>query len=364
MEFWSFTPIKALMFPVGVGLCVFGVYLLSQRKTDTSGAAGDGTDGVRINRTNSQDQERLDNKNGLGKPLLSSGSTATFGGRSSSSSDYFEEVEVVVQDGHIGLGLYPDVVKIRHPKYSRVQCMVKVWRVKDFPPQNDGIANSSEDLGRRGQAATQGIKVGMILVGIQNESLLVQKNMWSTAIDKLKKMKRPVTMTFRDISNARNLTPSKSPSTDNLPMMNSGQGDNVRNKIRSHTYAGEVLSAGPSQLQKRHGRGASSQSVTDEDVMVAHQVLHHRPMVGSTLNVIHAGQFMQTSYFDSVVNHGDDIGSPPANHPMAEFAHHISGGFPPILDRVLEALAPDDGQRTNKNEEAESLIENGNGVVL
>ena len=35
-----------------------------------------------------------------------------------------------------------------------------------------------------------------------------------------------------------------------------------------------------------------------------------------------------------------------------------------ILDRVLEALAPDDGQRTNKNEEAESLIENGNGVVL
>ena len=233
-----------------------------------------------------------------------------------------------------------------------------------FPPQNDGIANSSEDLGRRGQAATQGIKVGMILVGIQNESLLVQKNMWSTAIDKLKKMKRPVTLTFRDISNARNLTPSKSPSTDNLPMMNSRQGDNVRNKIRSHTYAGEVLSAGPSQLQKRHGRGASSHSVTDEDVMVAHQVLHHRPMVGSTLNVIHAGQFMQTSYFDSVVNHGDDIGSPPANHPMAEFAHHISGGFPPILDRVLEALAPDDGQRTNNNEEAESLIENGNGVVL
>ena len=120
---WSlvFYPNQGLDVSGGCWPCVFGVYLLSQRKTDTSGASGDGTDGVRISRTNSQDQERLDNKNGLGKPLLSSNTSVGFGGRSSSSSDYFEEVEIVVQDGHIGLGLYPDVVKIRHPKYSRVQ---------------------------------------------------------------------------------------------------------------------------------------------------------------------------------------------------------------------------------------------------
>ena len=365
MEFWSFSAVQGLMFPVGVGLCVFGVYLLSQRKQSTEGTGNimddDDAAGVRINRTNSQEHERLDNQAGLGSPLLSH-NNATFGGsRTTSSDEYFEEIEIEIQDGHIGLGLYPDVVKIRHPKYSRVQCMVKVWRVKDFPPQDNGIARTSENLGRKGQAEMQGIKVGMILVGIQNESLLRQKNMWGTAIEKLKKMKRPVTLTFRDISNARKLSPSKSPSTDNLPIMNqqpqslSNANINVKNKIRAHSYAGEVLSAGPSQLRKKKSRTNTSLSVTDEDVMVAHQALYHRPMVGSTLNVIHAGQFMQTSYFDSVMNKGDDDTSLPSNHPMAEFAHHISGGFPPILDSVLNAIAPPE------EEQQEGLLESGRG---
>jgi magnesium transporter len=368
MEFWSFSLLQGIMFPVGVGLCVFGVYLLSQRKPSTGGTGGvlddKETVGARINRTHSQDHERLSNENGLGSPLLSNNNNSlTLGGNTTTSSDEgFEEIEIEIQDGHIGLGLYPDVVKIRHPKYSRVQCMVKVWRVKDFPPQDSGMARNSEGLGRIGQAEKQGIRIGMILVGIQNESLLLQKNMWGTAIEKLRKMKRPVTLTFRDISDAKKLSPSKSPSTDNLPLMNqqgssalTSTNNNVRDKIRAHSFAGDVLSAGPSQLRKGKGRTASSLSVTDEDVMVAHQALYHRPMVGSTLNVIHAGQFMQTSYFDSVMNKGDSDTSLPSNHPMAEFAHHISGGFPPILDRVLEAIAPG----MEEEEQSESLLESG-----
>ena len=141
------------------------------------------------------------------------------------------------------------------------------------------------------------------------------------------------------------------------PQLLSNANINVKNKIRAHSYAGEVLSAGPSQLRKKKGRTNTSLSVTDEDVMVAHQALYHRPMVGSTLNVIHAGQFMQTSYFDSVMNNGDDDTSLPSNHPMAEFAHHISGGFPPILDNINAIAPPEEEQQEGlKVEEVEIPI--------
>ena len=54
------------------------------------------------------------------------------------------------------------------------------------------------------------------------------------------------------------------------------------------------------------------------------------------------------------MNKGDDDTSLPSNHPMAEFAHHISGGFPPILDSVLNAIAPEEEQQ-------EGLLESGRG---
>ena len=60
----------------------------------------DDATGVRINRTNSQEHERLDNQAGLGSPLLSHNNATFGGGRTTSSDEYFEEIEIEIQDGH------------------------------------------------------------------------------------------------------------------------------------------------------------------------------------------------------------------------------------------------------------------------
>ena len=331
-EFWSFSLIQALMFPLGVSLCVFGVYLLSQRPQSGGAYAGKGLE-------DGQDQGK-----NIKSPLLSSP------GEGSSSSNYggedaFAEIEVTVQGKSIGVGLYPDVVKITHPKYSRVQCMVKVWRVRDFP-LTEVDDEESETNSNAVSAESQGLRIGMILVGIDGVSLLQQKNMWNSAIEKLKKTKRPMTLTFRDINSGGIESPSKAGTRY-------GQG------ARAHSFADVVSTSGAGELRmagRANLKRTRSQSqyvpVTEDDVMMANKALDHRPMVGSTLNILHAGKFIGTSRYDNLVSGGGTEATTEGGGMMAEFAHHISGSVPPILDRVLDSIAPVGDSRSERTQNA------------
>ena len=332
-EFWSFSAIQAAMFPFGVSLCVFGVFLLSQRSQSANPTDTKTSPDARIGRSESHEAERLENSEGqgLGAPLLPEGTSRL---PSSDSDDAFAELDITVEDGHIGIGLYPEIVKITHPKYSRVQCMVKVWKVRDFPP---------DESGGNGQAERQGVTAGMILVGIDGYSLLEQSNSWGTALEKLRLAKRPVSLTFRDIcTSGRDSPPKRFPRNISQSMDSAGGG---RSERASSFGASELmLSAGKSTLKRGRVRSASYRPISDDDVLVAHRALNQRPMVGSTLNLIHAGQFSSVYHYDQLVSDTDRDGhasmSPPSSHPLAEFAHHIGAGFPPILDRVLDTIAP------------------------
>ena len=108
----------------------------------------------------------------------------------------------VFYDGSMGLGLYPEIVKITHPQYERVQGMVKVWRVRDLPrlsvPNDNGSILSSGDLNlEAGPAEKQGIEKDMMLVGINGESILRQRNTWRETLLRLMHTSRPLVLTFR-----------------------------------------------------------------------------------------------------------------------------------------------------------------------
>ena len=86
-------------------------------------------------------------------------------------------------------------MKVTHPQYERVQGMVKVWRVKDLP--RVPMTNSDGTIEQTGPAEQQGIMEDMMLVGINGESILRQRNTWRETLLRLMHTARPVVLTFR-----------------------------------------------------------------------------------------------------------------------------------------------------------------------
>ena len=132
----------------------------------------------------------------------------------------------------MGLGLFPEIVKITHPQYERVQGMVKVWRIRDFgSPQvvrdgskqrsrsEDGGAgeqvgqNGSEIETIKGQAEAQDLRPGMMLVGINGQSILRQRNTWRETLLRVSNARRPVVLTFRDVPTGIGYAPPNADST-------------------------------------------------------------------------------------------------------------------------------------------------------
>lgn len=86
-------------------------------------------------------------------------------------------------------------MKVTHPQYERVQGMVKVWRVKDLP--RVPMTNSDGTIEQAGPAEKQGVMEDMMLVGINGESILRQRNTWRETLLRLMHTARPVVLTFR-----------------------------------------------------------------------------------------------------------------------------------------------------------------------
>ena len=79
--------------------------------------------------------------------------------------------------------------------------MVKVWRVRDLPRPG----GAGDGGGEPGQAEGQGVRPGMMLVGINGDSILRQRNTWRETLLRLTNARRPVVLTFREIPKAAGL---------------------------------------------------------------------------------------------------------------------------------------------------------------
>ena len=285
-EFSAFDPLQSFMFPLGVSFCLAGVFVLSSRPTamDEKDAAGEDN--------NDSDSDSDTSSESLSSSLLTGGSSgssspsdaasdySTSGGSNNSTLGYdaqdypnrmeLPEYDAVFYDGPMGLGLYPEIVKITHPQYERIQGMVKVWRVKDLPrvpgdgeagsrsgssggshnrksgkirnssnadgvkesesksgssrsssstssstsgsdssSSNGGIFGSDDEL-QPGPAEKQEITKDMMLVGINGESILRQRNTWRETLLRLMHTARPMVLTFRIVPEGSGLLPDQS----------------------------------------------------------------------------------------------------------------------------------------------------------
>ena len=267
-EFATFSLFQASMFSLGVLFCLTGVAVLSSRKT-----ADDKTD-------DEEDDSGSDKEDDLSQSLLNSDTASSTSDYSTDSrsteqtvsfdaTDYpnrFElpEVDAIFYDAPMGLGLYPEIVKITHPQYERVQGMVKVWRIRDFgtwygSPEatlasiasatnragakershSEGSSVNDDGIGAReiaqqkGAAELQGLRPGMMLVGINGESILRQRNTWRETLLRVTNTRKPVVLTFRDIPSgvgflspktngkvSENVTPNEGKQTPVTPSSN------------------------------------------------------------------------------------------------------------------------------------------------
>ena len=264
-EFSTFSAFQASMFTLGVSFCLAGVAVLSSRETaedsksnkDDNGD-GDGEDG---SDDENLSQSLLGSDTGSSTSDYSTDSTdSSVGGASQSmsfdASDYpnrveLPEVDAIFYRGPMGLGLCPEIVKITHPQYERVQGMVKVWRIRDFgtplemaksgagdggggakersqseggsgggAEQNGSSSSTTSGGGGNGredaavgQAEAQALRPGMMLVGINGESILRQRNTWRETLLRVTNARRPVVLTFRDIPGGAGLLPPNADST-------------------------------------------------------------------------------------------------------------------------------------------------------
>jgi hypothetical protein len=257
-EFATFSAFQATMFTLGVSFCLAGVAVLSSRETaeDNKDSTGDDDDDGESGDDDDLSQSLLGSDTGSSTSDYSTDSSTTGISQSVSfdASDYpnrieLPEIDAIFYRGPMGLGLCPEIVKITHPQYERVQGMVKVWRIRDFGTasgvggdgggvgakvrsQSEGgsagssgdsgvnernhtntSSNGSAELSAHGQAEEQGLRPGMMLVGINGESILRQRNTWRETLLRVTNARRPVVLTFRDIPGGVGLLPPNADST-------------------------------------------------------------------------------------------------------------------------------------------------------
>jgi hypothetical protein len=258
-EFSTFDARQALFFPLGVSLCLAGVFVLSSRPTDQDNEdaedGGSGNDSDSDSETSSNDtmaspliSDSGGSSSDYNSDVGSTGSTLGYDSQDYPNRMELPEYDAVFYDGPMGLGLYPEIVKITHPQYERVQGMVKVWRVRDLPRvPGDGVVSTANASGgggggdggggrgggggggggsskltlssaqgskesntlQPGPAEKQEISEDMMLVGINGESILRQRNTWRETLLRLMHTARPMVLTFRVIPTGAGLLPGK-----------------------------------------------------------------------------------------------------------------------------------------------------------
>jgi uncharacterized membrane protein len=381
-EFSTFDTRQSFMFPLGVLFCLFGVFVLSSRPSEL-----DEKDNAMNDASNDSDSDSESTNDKLASPLISSDDSSSSRGYSDMGSngsilgydaqDYPNRIELpeydaVFFDGPMGLGLYPEIVKITHPQYERVQGMVKVWRVRDLPRiPSDGVGSNVSDVSgssssssssngnsnssssrieslaskthndlQPGPAERQEIKIDMMLVGINGESILRQRNTWRETLLRLTNTARPMVLTFRVVPNGAGLLPEKDdndsdvydsttssiynssdstgipPSTPNAIRGSRKQHITTPNGFTDMIHAGQIslsesrkrtsdsrgnLRYGPKSTDgrlrykklhgsTRRGRTRSRRRTADyipRDVLDSHSKLKNRPMMSGTLTMFH-----------------------------------------------------------------------------
>jgi magnesium transporter len=351
-EFSTFDAFQSFMFPLGVSFCITGVGVLSSREIE-----GEDKDSDQLDGDSDSDTDTEDTSSNISSPLIS-GEHGTSSSSSSSSTDAshvgnigsigsstpgydatdypnrmeLPEYDAVFYNGSMGLGLYPEIVKITHPQYERVQGMVKVWRVRDLPRVPAENIDGSTD--QPGPAEKQGVQEDMMLVGINGESILRQRNTWRETLLRLMHTSKPMVLTFRvvptgvgilseqkangdqppdtpnSIRGSREIDYSNGAKTPNafIDMIHAGQISLSENRKRSTDSRGN-LRYGPKSTNgrlrykklhdnssKRHRRVRStgksrSASMRNHgssvDVLDAHNKLRNRPMMSGTLTMFH-----------------------------------------------------------------------------
>eukprot|EP00946_MAST-07B_sp_MAST-7B-sp1_P003759 g3759.t1 len=237
-EFATFSGFQALMFTLGVSFCLAGVAVLSSRSTPESKDEENSDESADRSDDENLSQSLLASETGSSTSDYSTDSPVSAQSMGFDSEDYpnrieLPEVDAIFYNGPMGLGLFPEIVKITHPQYERVQGMVKVWRIRDFgTPQvaqsgskersrSEGGGGVGEEVGQdgsetqtiKGQAEAQDLRPGMMLVGINGQSILRQRNTWRETLLRVSNARRPVVLTFRDVPTGVGFRPPEAGST-------------------------------------------------------------------------------------------------------------------------------------------------------